>query len=339
MTKIFVPGKLFLAGEYAITQPGNLALIVAVETGLTITIETASDRSIITSNVITTPLVFDIDRLSHDYHDEWRFVRAAIQIMHDYVYLNDLLADFNNVHITISSDLNSATGKLGLGSSAAVTVAVVKAITQHFHLKLDLLTQFKLAALAHLHVQQNGSLGDVAAIAFGGAIAYTSPDLSSLNVNNHQWLNPTFVDKSWPLLSITPLPWPTDWQLVLGATHESADTAKAVANNTLDSHFLKTSQTIVQQVIVNLIQQNYHKFAKGLHDNQDLLTRTLPNSYITPKLSYLLSTLNQTAGKISGAGFGDNGFAVISSPSTINDQWLAAGIDVHMMNIAPQNRG
>ena len=95
----------------------------------------------------------------------------------------------------------------------------------------------------------------------------------------------------------------------------------------------------MQQVIVNLIQQNYHAFAKGLHDNQDLLTRTLPNSYITPKLSYLLNTLNQTAGKISGAGFGDNGFAVINSPSTINDQWLAAGIDVHMMNIAPQNRG
>ena len=31
MTKILIPGKLFLAGEYAITHPGNTALIATTK--------------------------------------------------------------------------------------------------------------------------------------------------------------------------------------------------------------------------------------------------------------------------------------------------------------------
>ena len=53
------------------------------------------------------------------------------------------------------------------GSSAAVTVATIKALAKFYDLKMSKDQIFKLAAIAHLDVQGNGSLGDIAASVMG----------------------------------------------------------------------------------------------------------------------------------------------------------------------------
>lgn len=339
MTKILIPGKLFLAGEYAITNPGNTALIVAITTGLTIEITSARDVSTATSNIITDNLTFNINQETPEQTDDWRFVRAAVNLMTHYVHMKKIRPTLQEVNIDIRSNMNHHTGKIGLGSSAAVVVGIVSAFNNHFKLNLTLLTQFKIAALAHLHVQKNGSLGDVAAITYGGVISYQSPDLSQYQTADKNWLQPEIVDVPWKKLNIIPLSWPEDWQILLGATHESADTRKALSSRTLPTSFFKESQYIADVVVQSIIKNDYKQFSKGLKLNQTILRHTLSQKYVTPKLAILLQTLGDTAGKISGAGFGDNGFAIVNGPTDLPEKWLAAEIEPHYVQIAPQNRG
>ncbi|MBT1022890.1 phosphomevalonate kinase, partial [Enterococcus faecium] len=83
--------------------------------------------------------------------------------------------------LKVTSELDSSNGrKYGLGSSGAVTVATVKALNVFYALNLSQLEIFKIAALANLAVQDNGSCGDIAASCYGGWIAFSTFD--------HPWL-------------------------------------------------------------------------------------------------------------------------------------------------------
>ncbi|WP_294974591.1 phosphomevalonate kinase [uncultured Leuconostoc sp.] len=337
MTKVFIPGKLFLAGEYAVTHPGNTAILAATTTGLSIEIMPSNTKSSAYSNTLPKQWHFQINHTENQYVDDWRYVRAAIKIIHDYVKIDAKNNRFNEVILTVTSNLDGPFGKMGLGSSAAVVVGIVEAFNDFFKLNLPILTRFKLASLAHLHVQKNGSLGDIAAITYGGVIAYQSPDLSEFTQANKSWLTPTIINKPWPKLTITPLPWPTDWQLLLGATHESADTKSAIKGLNLAEEFLSESQDIVQNIINTVVTANYANFSKGLRANQLLLTDNLPAGYITPKLAILLASLKNVAGKISGAGFGDNGFAVFNdNVDNLINFWQLHQIDTQVIVISPQ---
>ncbi|MFR8085702.1 MAG: phosphomevalonate kinase, partial [Leuconostoc gelidum] len=120
MTKVFIPGKLFLAGEYAITHPGNTAIIAATTTGLSVEITPSNTKSSAYSNTLPKQWHFEINHTENQYTDDWRYVRAAIKIIHDYVKINTNNNHFNEVMMTITSNLNGPFGKIGLGSSAAV---------------------------------------------------------------------------------------------------------------------------------------------------------------------------------------------------------------------------
>lgn len=337
MTKLSVPGKLFLAGEYAITAPGQTAVIAATAMGLTLTVQDATTSSV-TSNSIATPWQFNMSDPITIGQDHWRYVQAAIKILQDYTQAEATLPALSDVCITITSDLNGPYGKLGLGSSAAVVVGIIAALDAHFAWHIPRLTRFKLAGLAHYFVQKNGSLGDIAAITYGGVIAYQSPDLDQVMGSARQWPTPEEIARDWPALKITPLAWPAHWRLLLGATHESADTKSALHQLELNATFLAGSQQAVTQVIQALMTNDYAQLTQALQANQNVLQTHLPAGYVTPKLAHLLGTLNQIAGKISGAGYGDNGFAIVTDDATaLIQSWQAAGIDPLLMTIFPEN--
>ncbi|GMA70573.1 phosphomevalonate kinase [Leuconostoc litchii] len=280
MTKISIPGKLFLAGEYAITHPGNTALIVAITTGLQIEITSATNSSTITSDTISDDLKFNIGQSFSELNHEWRFVCAAIKIFTQYLDMKKLNDNLHEIHISIESDMNHSTGKLGLGSSAAVVVGIISALNKHFEIDLPILKQFKLAALAHLHIQKNGSLGDVAAITYGGVIAYNSPDLSTYILSDKNWIQPELVEITWQNLKITPLLWPASWNILLGATHESADTHKALLSGSLTTDFFHQSDEITKNIIHSVINSDYNNFSNNLKSNQILLSNTLPKNML-----------------------------------------------------------
>ncbi|CAH1853416.1 phosphomevalonate kinase [Convivina praedatoris] len=331
-----IPGKLFLAGEYAVTQVGNPALIAAVQKGLQITIADQADYSQIDSDTIPEALIFDINQVIQPTNSRWGYVQATLQLVLAYCKRTGLTDTWSNFKLTIKSDMVANGQKLGLGSSAAITVGIVRALNFFFKLDLPLLTQFKLSALAHLQVQGNGSLGDVAAITYGGVIAYQRPQFTtSISAQGVD-----IIDQPWPGLKITPLVWPTDWQLLLGATGQAADTKKALAKNRLTASFYQDNQAIIKQLLQTVQVGNYTGLRHSLNANQSLLTSNLPSAYLTPKLHILLASLEQQAcaGKVSGAGFGDNGFAILNhleQKQALEPVWQAAGIQCQLLKIAP----
>ena len=112
-----------------------------------------------------------LDHRENPFH----YILAAIRLTEKYAKEKGYHLSFYDMKVT--SELDNSNGrKYGLGSSGAVTVATVKALNEYYQLGLDLMTQFKLAALAHLDVQGNGSCGDIAASCFGGWIAFSTFD-------------------------------------------------------------------------------------------------------------------------------------------------------------------
>ena len=109
----------------------------------------------------------------------FHYILAAIKITEKYAREQGKELAFFDLKVT--SELDNSNGrKYGLGSSGAVTVATVKALSAFYELPLTPMMTFKLAALAHLEVQGNGSCGDIAASSYGGWIAFATFD--------QQWL-------------------------------------------------------------------------------------------------------------------------------------------------------
>lgn len=129
----FSPGKLIISGEWAVLEPGRSAIVTTTAQGVTATLVTEPTKNS-------------------------RFVQCAIDVVNQYVG-----------GVVIDSTIPFS----GLGSSAAVVVATIKAILpQASPAKI-----FELSRLAHARAQGNvGSGCDVAASAYGGTIFYTNPD-------------------------------------------------------------------------------------------------------------------------------------------------------------------
>lgn len=173
------PGKLYLAGEYAVVNPGNPALLMAVNRYVEARVS-SSERWLVTSAQFSGSQVV----VGGYVPDNLSFASAALEIARNYASKVSEREVCGHVHI--DSHLQSDDGtKFGLGSSAAVCVAVVRAVLAAYGVQASPVTVFKLAATAHFLVQGNGSLGDVAASSMGGLVYYRSPD--------REWLR-SFVD-------------------------------------------------------------------------------------------------------------------------------------------------
>lgn len=171
------PGKLFLLGEYAVLG-GAPALLTAVEqrvvvaateakawrltaTGLSIgTVELGLDGSL--PSELSEPATRRLALVDH--------VRGQVaRHFGDPGPALDLLID--------SSSFQHGGHKLGLGSSAAVAVALTAALCRARGQELDLNTVFSLADAAHRAAQGgSGSGGDIAASVHGGVIVYSRHD-------------------------------------------------------------------------------------------------------------------------------------------------------------------
>ncbi|HJF18202.1 MAG TPA: hypothetical protein K8U78_03480 [Aeriscardovia aeriphila] len=175
------PGKLYLAGEYAVVNPGNPALLMAVNRYVEARVS-SSERWLVTSAQFSGSQVV----MGGYVPANLSFASAALEIARNYASKVSEREVCGHVHI--DSHLQSDDGtKFGLGSSAAVCVAVVRAVLAAYGVQASPVTVFKLAATAHFLVQGNGSLGDVAASSMGGLVYYRSPDREWLRsfVNAH----------------------------------------------------------------------------------------------------------------------------------------------------------
>lgn len=274
--KIDVPAKLFIAGEYAVTRLGGLALVTSLESDFQVVISEVEGHSLLETNVAMPAHAFSVKEIKPEHSGPWNFVMTAIKYMSKEV---ELTREF---HLEIKSGLGFGENKKGYGSSACVVVGVVNAVNLFFQLNLPLKKRFEIAAQAHYDVQGSGSRGDVAAIMYGGSIFY----------ENHQRV----------------LPLKIPWQTYVVQTAQSAKTVEKLEHQLSEAFYAKSDELVIE-ISTAIDMHDFALFKEKLLENQLLLIEHQAKGYMTDQLALALNIVNsqpEFAGKISGAGFGEN---------------------------------
>ncbi|MDA5558967.1 mevalonate kinase family protein [Shimia sp. MMG029] len=157
--KASAPGSIMITGEHAVVY-GHRAVVAAIEQRITVTLTQRSDRNVRIASQIADPFETSLDALepSHAY----RFVIACIR-----THLSCIETGFD---LEITSVIDPT---LGLGSSAAVTIAVLGALSALVdadpgEIHTDAVTIIR-------DIQGRGSGADLAASLTGGMISYQAP--------------------------------------------------------------------------------------------------------------------------------------------------------------------
>ena len=332
------PGKLYIAGEDAVVEPGQPAILIAVDQFVYATVE-KSTQGCFSSKQLTNKKLFwahQAEQLIPAKQDhDFDYVVTAAKITEHYAHEQG--KELTTYTLKLDSDLDSPEGKkYGLGSSAAVTVAVVKALNAFYDLKLDSLEIFKLAAIAHYTVQKNGSLGDIAASSFGGWIAYHSCDRNWLmeQVKTHSISE--LLALPWPKLKIESLTPPSDLRLLIGWTGSPASTSKLVNEVSLSkderkqrySDFLAGSKACLTKMIIAFKEHDLVAIQKQIKRDRQLLKTLEQITQVVIETDTLRALIELSfefgaQAKTSGAGGGDCGIAILDQALPYKELLLA----------------
>lgn len=342
--QVRVPGKLFLLGEYAILEPGSQALLLTFQRYLRATIMPAP-QWLIHTDLAAEPLRFEYAAGEIRWEQPLQklsFVVEALQWA--FAYLTGLEQSPQPFALTLNSDLHQTGAKLGLGSSAAVTVAVLAAVLalhgQRFETQEARLKLFKLATLAHGGSQGGGSGADLAAVIFGSVTCYRRYD--------NTWLKPgnlslsQLLEAPWPLLGIEKLPWPETLGLQVGWTGQPAATldfleeVKYLKDKEPETwmRFLFSANAAAAAARSALAEGQIAPLLQAVGQYRHLL-QELQTPFLTPIETPALVALADTAealglvAKSSGAGGGDCGLALGDSAllPELAQRWLESGIE------------
>lgn len=341
------PGKLYIAGEYAVVENGYPAILVALDQFVTCSIEESAAEvgKIISRQYHNNALQWHRlgEQMVVDNRDNpFSYILSAIKVTEEYA--RSFARELRIFDLHIDSQLDSDSGKkYGLGSSAAVTVATVKALCRFYNLPVTKDEIFKLAAIAHFEVQGNGSLGDVAASVYGGWIAYHSFDRQWLAQQRKYLDLRTLVDLPWPDLKIESLKAPSNLQLLIGWTGKPASTSQLVDKISLFKarqqkeyrQFLEDSKHCIQRMVDGFHNADLESIKNEIRYNRELLKQLGTNSGVhieTPVLNKLCEIAEDFGGaaKTSGAGAGDCGIVAIDRDSNFKlvlKKWAANKIE------------
>ena len=226
MIQAKAPGKLYIAGEYAVTEPGYKSVLIAVDRFVTAAIEASNEitGTIHSKTLHYEPVTFNRneDKIEiSDVHaaNQLKYVVTAIEVFEQYAKSCNI--KLKHFHLTIDSNLADASGqKYGLGSSAAVLVSVIKVLNEFYEMELSNLYIYKLAVISNMRLQSLSSCGDIAVSVYSGWLAYSTFD--------HEWVKQQMketsveevLEKNWPGLHIEPLQAPENCLLY---TSDAAD--------------------------------------------------------------------------------------------------------------------
>ncbi|WP_261805592.1 phosphomevalonate kinase [Lapidilactobacillus luobeiensis] len=349
MITVKAPGKLYIAGEYAVLEPGHPALIVALDRFITVSlVETQEQGSINSRQYLETDFHWrrNGDRMVFDNRDNpYHYILEAIRIVEALAL--EMGRSLRVFDLNINSQLEDQGGrKYGLGSSAAVTVATVKALCEFYQLPLNRLDIFKLAAIAHFNVQGNGSLGDIAASVFGGWIAFSTFDKDWLRtvLKNNSFAQ--IIASDWPGLKIELLKVPHELELLIGWTGSPASTSHLVDRITIAKFaekqqyqdFLNASRHCVEAMIKGIKEAKLSVVKDGIRLNRQLIKGLGVFSNVaieTPALAELCQIAEDHGGaaKSSGAGGGDCG--IVLTDQTVDQARLISDWNRHQITTLP----
>ncbi|WP_417579898.1 mevalonate kinase [Nitrincola sp.] len=157
--KVSAPGSTMLMGEHAVLQ-GEVALVCAVDARIEVTLRPRPDRQVHIHSSLC-QYQSELDQLTPQ--PALSFVLAAVS-----AYRTQLPSGFD---LIIESGFSST---IGLGSSAAVTAAMVVALEHFAGVESTRLEQFRRGlAIIHAVQEGRGSGADLAASLSGGMVCFS----------------------------------------------------------------------------------------------------------------------------------------------------------------------
>ena len=323
MTIVKTCGKLYWAGEYAILEPGQLALIKAIPIYMTAEIE-SSEVYRLYSDMFT----YSVDMRPDS---SYTLIQETVALVEDYLTAQGF--DLQPFSLDIRGKMERQGKKFGLGSSGSVVVLVIKAMLTFYDRPAERDLLFKLASAVLLKRGDNGSMGDIACIVSEDLVLYQSFDREKVA----DWLEKEDLqavlarDWGFSIRSVEPA---LDFDFLVGWTKEVAVSSymvKQIKKN-MNASFLQASKETVNSLVKALHEGQEEKIMELLEQASQLL-ENLSSDIYTPSLRQLKNASQdlKAVAKSSGAGGGDCGIALSfdqDSTTLLKKRWADLGIEL-----------
>jgi mevalonate kinase len=264
-----------LLGEYAVLH-GKHALVCAVDKRITVSLAPRTDTQI---EIISPTLGHLLTEIKHFRVDPpFQFVLTVLK-----KYQKKLKQGFT---LTIESEFSH---QVGLGSSAAVTVATLAVLTAWLSIPLNPLQLIREARAVIQAVQGRGSGADVAASVLGGIVSYQMQPLMAEKQENYFPLTVIYSGYKTP-------------------TAEAIQQVKQVFTNypSIFKQLMQSIDACALQGVQAIRDQDWQMFGNIMNIQQGLMESL---GVSTPLLSGIVNVLrkknNIFGAKISGSGLGD----------------------------------
>ena len=316
-------GKLYWAGEYAILEPGQLALIKAIPIYMSGEIAFSE-----TYRIYSDMFDFEVDLTPNPAYS---LIQETIALMND--FLADRGQTLRPFSLEIRGKMEREGKKFGLGSSGSVVVLVIKALLALYDFSVDQELLFKLASAVLLKRGDNGSMGDLACIVAEDLVLYQSFDRQKVAAWLEEENLATVLERDWGF-SISQVQPALECDFLVGWTKEvavSSDMIQQIKQN-IDQNFLASSKATVATLVETLEQGKAEKIIEQVEKASQLLEGLSTDIY-TPSLRELKMASQglQAVAKSSGAGGGDCGIALsfdAQSTETLKNRWADLGIEL-----------
>ena len=323
MTIVKTCGKLYWAGEYAILEPGQLALIKAIPIYMTAEIKASNDYR----------LYSDMFSYSVDLRPDssYTLIQETVALVKEYLTAQGV--ELQPFSLEIRGKMEREGKKFGLGSSGSVVVLVIKAMLAFYERPAERELLFKLASAVLLKRGDNGSMGDIACIVSEDLVLYQSFDREKVA----QWLDKEdlqdVLNRDWgfSIRNVEPV---LAFDFLVGWTKEvavSSHMVKQIKDN-MNASFLQASKEIVANLMKDL-EVGQEETVIDLLEQASQLLEGLSSDIYTPSLRQLKDASRnlKAVAKSSGAGGGDCGIALSfdqDSTTLLKKRWADLGIEL-----------
>ena len=316
-------GKLYWAGEYAILEPGQLALIKAIPFYMRAEIAFSE-----TYRIYSDMFDFAVDLTPNPAYS---LIQETIALVGDFLAVRgQALQPFS---LEVRGKMEREGKKFGLGSSGSIVVLVIKALLALYDITVDQELLFKLASAVLLKRGDNGSMGDLACIVAEDLVLYQSFDRKKIAAWLEEENLATVLERDWGF-SISQVQPALECDFLVGWTKQvavSSDMVQQIKQN-IDQNFLASSKATVATLVETLEQGKAEKIIEQVATASQLLEGLSTDIY-TPSLRQLKEASQglRAVAKSSGAGGGDCGIALsfdAQSTETLKNRWANLGIEL-----------
>ncbi|MDY4002707.1 MAG: phosphomevalonate kinase, partial [Streptococcus orisratti] len=297
--KVQTSGKLYIAGEYAVLTPGQTALLKNIPIHMTAEIVTAATISLSSD-------MFDyVADMTPDHN--YALIQETVTSLA--AYLGVTIAELRPFSLTITGKMERDGKKFGIGSSGSVTVLTLKALSAFYALDLSADTLFKLASYTLIKRGDNGSMGDIACIAYDDFVAFTSFDRQQVRdwIVNEEIQTVLAKDWGYQIEVVKPA---IACDFLVGWTKQPSISKDMIdrVKSSITADFLKNTQASVLSLKLALEAGDKISIKEHIERISDLLLKLNPAIYNQTLLN--LKSASQgldVVAKSSGSGGGDCG--------------------------------